>query len=152
METQEIIKTEYEIAYLVRIEEDAQIVASAIASHRGEVKSEVPLKRIALSYKIKKETQAVLGVVRFMMEPEMAVSLAKVLRTNNAILRFLVTKAVSIASTTPMRPFRSGHSGGVSRPQMGERKTPAFPATAPFAPSAPLSNEALEKKIEEILQ
>ena len=140
------IKQEYEIAYLSREEGALGGVVSLIKSHQGEPQSEGVVRRIALSYPIKKETQAFFGALRFMMEPDRAKALEHDLRTHAGVLRALVIR-VKEKIEKPRSP-RAPHPGisATPRPQSPppERKAPA--------PAAALSNEALEKKIEEMLR
>ncbi len=138
---EEDVKKEYELAYLAKDESGSDLVRAAIAREGGEVFSEAPAERIALAYKIGKEAQAYFGWFHFRMAPEALKALDHELKTKSGVLRFLVV--------TP--PFVKVRPRFAPKPKQGPvavtESAPARPV-----PQAPLSNEALERKIEEILQ
>ena len=140
-ETEAVIQKHYEIAFLAASEDAAQELVSLLKRHHAEITQEGPLKRIRLAYKIKKETQAHFGFLQFRALPDVAKALEQELRTKQSVLRFLVVK---LPKTAPrkvnLEPFTKP-----SRPV-----TRTTPLAKPVVPA--LSNEALEKKIEEILQ
>ncbi|MBI5221082.1 MAG: 30S ribosomal protein S6 [Candidatus Liptonbacteria bacterium] len=134
---------EYELGFLLRAEEDKGKIAAVLKEHKVGVKSEGPLRRIALSYPIRKMTSAVFGFVRFQASPSTAKEIEKVLAIGDQALRSLLIKVPALTES------RLPESGYQRRPR------PTVPAPAPekrLPPPGVLSNEALEKKIEEILQ
>lgn len=137
----ETIKKDYEIAYLAKDETGADLVRQALQREGGEVFGENPAERIALAYEIGKATSAYFGWFHFRLSPEALSALDHELKTKAGIIRFLVV--------TP--PFLKG-----GKPKFSAGSRPAAPAAGAEshrpAPAAPLSNEALEKKIEEILK
>jgi ribosomal protein S6 len=152
MTNEEKDKKEYELALLLKTEENLAGVLTLIGQHNGEGLSEARAKRLQLAYEIKKLNEAVFVNLTFKMFGDDMKALEHELNTAADVLRFMV-----IASPAPAeRP-----SAGLM-PQREERRprsnsyTPSAPtAEAPAAkpaPSRPLSNEALEKKIEEILK
>ncbi len=132
--------TRFEVSYLERSEGGAGMRA-AIERHGGRVLQERPLEKVRLAYPIEKQTYAFLGCVEFVMDSAAVNELQQAeFRLNKELLRTLVHRS---ASLTPAAE--------------GEAPRPLSPRVAPPRPSRPkeepmLTNEALEKKIEEILQ
>lgn len=131
-------KKSYEISYLIKEESDAGEVLRLLKQYEAEVTEESSPKRFLLAYPIKGETAALFGYVQFTASPENMPALDKNLKTNSRIIRFLLT-------TPPIEKEK------IISPR------PVSPATSPTKPEStkstlPLSNEALERKIEEILQ
>ena len=131
-------KKEYEISFLTTAEEGSAAVTKLIREKGGTLTLEGGLKKIALAYKIKKETEAFFGVYRFEMDGTGVKELEKDLLVTPLILRSIIIVPPKIKPQAP-------------------RRDPSAPRTAPAAPEKKagtevLSNEALEKKIEEILQ
>lgn len=138
MEQEDNLKKEYELAFLVKEDIDAAAVIAALKATGAEISLEGPVRKIALAYEIKKQTSASFGFAQFTMEPAAAKALEGFLSLRPEILRFmLITPPSAKAQPYPQ-------SAG-----------PARPAAKPYEPKAAapsLSNEALEKKIEEILK
>lgn len=129
-------KREYELSYLAKTEEAAKGVAEVLKSQGAEVMVDSPASKINLAYKIEGESSAYFGCLHFAAAPADVKSIQDVFRLKSNILRILVV--------TP--PFLK------NRPRMvAPRPRTAKPYVAEAKPSEPLSNEALEKKIEEIL-
>ncbi len=150
MTNEEKDKKEYELALLLKSEDNLAGVLALVAQHNGEGLSEPRAKRLQLAYEIKKYNEAVFVYFTFKVFGDDIKALEHDLNARADVLRFMV-----IASPAPAeRPSAS------LMPQREERRpraaayTPSVPSPeAPRpAPSRPLSNEALEKKIEEILQ
>jgi ribosomal protein S6 len=145
-------KKEYELAFLVKDEAAAQDVAVKAAQY-GMVTAQGSLKHLAFAYPVEKETSGYFGFLRFHAVPESAARLEKDFQLIRSILRLLV---LSLPSRKE-KPADAAPAAGVAavRPRPAGRQ----PGRAPRAlhteaniPGAPLTNEALEKKIEEILQ
>lgn len=139
MAKEEVGTKEYELAYLAQEENGADLVRAALVREGGEIFSENPAERITLVYKIAKQLQAYFGWFQFRLAPEALPALNHELKTKSGVLRFLIV--------TP--PFVKSRPKFVPRPKQGP---PAAEAESRPVPPAPLSNEALERKIEEILQ
>ena len=143
--TEEKITKEYELAFLGQEENAAQKVAELVTRLGGEIILQGPVERIALEYKIKKAASAYFGYFHLRMIPVQIEELKKELNVFSPLLRFLIVtppfEKMKPRSARPTRPS-SAPVGGQSQPEAPERK----PETLP------LSNEALEKKIEEILK
>ncbi len=141
-EAQEKEAREYEVAFLVRDEAAAQEV-SAKAAHYGSVTTQGALKHLAFAYPVAKETSGYFGFLRLAAAPESAAQLEKDFQLTQSILRSLVLRM-------PVRKEKAAgtSSAGFLKPRRALRAV----HTEINAPGAPLTNEAIEKKIEEILQ
>lgn len=137
-------KKDYEISFLCKEEGGPEELRKFVLRSGGEILLEGPVERIALAYKIKKESTAYFGYFHFAMEPAEAKALEHDLNTAPFVLRYLIV--------TP--PFQKMKPRGMGRPKTKGQQAPEPTATAEkkSVESLPLSNEALEKKIEEILQ
>ena len=134
-------KKDYEISFLAREEVGAHEVLRTVSRLGGEVILEGPLERIALAYKIEKEISAYFGYFHFRFSPDGMKSLRHELETNKAVLRFLIIHPPLVKAKPRLAPR--------IRPQP---VLAPVPVEVKKMPSLPLSNEALERKIEEILQ
>ncbi|MBI2278908.1 MAG: 30S ribosomal protein S6 [Candidatus Brennerbacteria bacterium] len=130
-------KREYEIAFYSR-EENAAPVKTAVGAHRGELVEEKPFEKVRFEFKIAKESFAFMGTLRVALPPEEIESLSRALSLAAGILRFLITV-----------PPRLENEEQQKNPM--ESRRPAPPRIIPPV-SAVLTNEEIEKKIEEILQ
>ncbi|MDP2598378.1 MAG: 30S ribosomal protein S6 [Candidatus Liptonbacteria bacterium] len=141
-------KKEYELSVLLREEGSVKGVLKLLTQHGAEIKEEGQLRKIQFAYPVDHVAQGYFGFLKVSSLPAEMKSLEKDLRTENGILRSLIValptgkKANAEVSRLPSR--RPERPGPASR-------RPSVPATeAPVR--KPLSNEAIEKKIEEILQ
>ncbi len=143
MTNEEKDKKEYELALLVASEADLAPVVALIAEHHGEGISEPRAKHLRLEYEIKKHTEAVFASLTFHAYGEDVKALEHDLRLRQEVIRSMV-----IASPAPSQP-----SASPILPPERRTSRPMRPSSSESRPSSrPLSNEALEKKIEEILQ
>lgn len=129
-------RKDYEISFLLKHESNAQEVLKLLKQHGAEITFEGPLKYLQLAYKIKHNTEAYFGYLRFKLAPDALAELSHDLGTKPAIIRVLII-------TPPFMRMRV--------PQPKREVSPMQPTSQPKSAS-PLSNEAIEKKIEEILQ
>jgi ribosomal protein S6 len=132
-------KKEYELAFLIKEETDAAGLVEALKAMGGEINLEGPVRKIVLAYEIKKETTAYFGFIQFMMEPAAAKSLEAALLVRSGLLRSLLM--------TPPTAKGHSHPQAAANPQRPAAKPHEAKAATPV-----LSNEALEKTIEEILK
>ena len=142
-------KKEYELAVLVKNEDDLAPVAALARQHGAEIATEFRAKRLTLAYEIKKNKEAVFAYCTFKAEGPATKELEADLNTKAEVIRFLIVKAPA-----PDTSSRQASPLGAAAVQRRGRtmRTPGAPeATKPAVPKS-LSNEALEKKIEEILQ
>jgi ribosomal protein S6 len=143
---EELTTKKYELTFWLK-DEDASPVKNVLQKRGAEISAEKPLAKFRLSYPIKKETNAVLGSVAFTMAPTAIAGLTAELNAVPGVLRFVVS-AVSerkndsapVAEGTAV-PAARGRGGFFRRERMETK--PAGEV---------LTNEALEKKIEEISQ
>jgi ribosomal protein S6 len=152
MTNEEKDKKEYELALLLKSEDNLAGVLKLVAQHNGEGASEPRAKRLQLAYEIKKHNEAVFVYFTFKMFGDDMKALEHDLNSHADVLRSMVIASPAPAerTATSAMPPREERRGRSSTPSY---IAPAAPAEAPrSAPSKPLSNEALEKKIEEILQ
>lgn len=138
-------KKEYEIAFLAKTEEDAKGVLQSLKGFEAEITFEGPVTRTTLAYRIKKEDVALFGYCHFSIFPEKAKELSGELQLKPGIIRFLLITPPFSKQKPKLRDMDSrGVPGGAPEYVRRERSHEIRPT--------PLSNEALEKKIEEILQ
>ncbi|MBI5147608.1 MAG: 30S ribosomal protein S6 [Parcubacteria group bacterium] len=144
MNNEEIIRKKYEISFLIRSESDDLTVKKIIEKNGGQDVKVVPAVKTRLAYPIKKENYAFFGVAYFSSSPETIEAISGDLRLQNAVLRFLIV--------TP--PIVKGEGERTERrPSLKSKTAVPSPATAPAMPAAgSLSNEELEKTLEEILK
>lgn len=135
---------EYELSFLLKSDEAASEVLRVLGRAGAEIFLEGPREAIPLAYPVRKETNAVFGYVHFRAFPDAIRAVTQELRLLPPVLRFLVI-------TPPFVKLRSRWEQAPRPKPIGtEPELPPEPARQPS--SLPLSNEALEKKIEEILQ
>lgn len=150
METVELKdKKAYEIGFLAGEENGVDVLKALIARLGGEVTLTGPSERIMLAYPIKKQTQAHFSHLHFMLSPDNMPEMKDELRRTPAVLRSLIITPPTVRhEQRPMMPT------GERRPMTSvPRVVMPVPQMAPEvkAPAGPLSNEALEKRIEEIM-
>ena len=130
----------YELTFHTPLEDTASIRA-IIAKHGRVVSERAPVK-VKLGYPIKRQSFAFLGVTAFEAEPEAIAALSEELNLADSVLRFQISRVAAKAAAPQERPaVADGNQPSAPRP-------PA--RIKPF--DSTLSNEALEKKIEEILK
>lgn len=144
MEDTEKVKKDYEIGVLVRKEEDIPEVRRIVEQHGGQFVNDFQAKKIALAYPIKRETEALFAFARFSAESAEAKQLEHDLKTLPVVLRSLITVRAKISRREAVGALKK-------RAQVNSR--PVAPVSQPTAPAVhTLSNEALTKKIEEMLK
>lgn len=146
MEKQDKDTKEYEIGVLVRKEEDLPGVSALIREHEGEITGDFRAKRVALSYPIKKEKDAIFAFATFKAFGDGVKALEHDLNVRPDVLRSLIIIPPKVDPKDQV-PREIPHKRAVA-------PHPAAQTAEPKKPQAswPLSNEALEKKIEEILK
>jgi ribosomal protein S6 len=151
MTNEEKDRKEYELGILLAKEEDLPGVLALLATHHVENASEARSKRLTLAYEIKGHTEAVFSSLTFKAFGDEVKALEQELALRPDVIRSLVVKT----------PKPSTHAVGTGIPSAAPAekypRTVSRPGSAPSSEprhetsSKPLSNEALEKKIEEIL-
>lgn len=138
---------DYELSFLAFNEVAAQSVAAVLAQHSVAVLVSMPARQMTLAYPIKKHQTALFGYFQFATLPETIKTIHDALFFNKEILRFLIV-------TPPIKKAIERPRGLVykeSPPQL--RTENPNPIEAPVAKRGEaLTNEALEQKLEEILQ
>ncbi len=146
-------KKNYEIDFLVKAEEDKEIIVKALEKSQLSIIGAAGMSKIKLSYPIKKESFALFGYLYFSGNPENIADLTDELKNKTKILRFYVIsrpiieekKDERIEETRPeQKQFPRGYQ---------EKEVVAVPQPSSKTPrTEALSNEALEKRLEEILK
>jgi len=141
METEEqIIKKRYELGFILK-DEDLTPVKTALDKYNPEELLESSLVKVNLSYPIKKQTQAFFGYFIFNLEPEKIAQLSSDLKNIPSLLRYLLIKIPSFISKEERKTKKTPTlERPLSRKQQSKAKVSI------------LTNEALEKLKEEILQ
>lgn len=135
--------TTYEISFLAKDEADAKKGLDFLRRHGAEITFEGPVEMIRLAYPIRHETSAYFGYAHVTLPKSDVPALTHDLRAQGFFLRVLIV--------TP--PFAKMRPRVSLRPRAHEAVgAPPVSLERPSASSLPLSNEALEKKIEEILK
>ncbi len=144
MTNEEKDKKEYELGVLILNESDLPGVLALLAEHHAEITSEARAKRLTLAYEIKGHKEGVFASIIFKAYGDEVKALEHDLGLRADVLRALVVK-------TPKLSTRPAPSQAAAMP--GERPRAPRAQEDPARPAAakPLSNEALEKKLEEIL-
>jgi len=143
MNNQDKDKKEYELALLLKSEGDMAGVLVLVGQHNGEISAEPKMKNLALAYEIKGHKEAVFAYCNFKAFGEDAKELERDLTSRQDVIRSMIIASPPAAEKiTPP---------GMPRERRGKMSRMAPIDAKPAAPR-PLSNEALEKKIEEILQ
>ena len=135
-------KKRYELSFLVVSEEASREVLRLAGQHGIEITAESQLKKINLAYKIRQCTQAYFGFLALFSSPEDIKALERDLKTTSSILRSMV---ISL-------PAKREVEAGAAAVRETYKPPTRRPARMPVKRAQALSNEALEKKIEEILQ
>ncbi len=145
----------YEVGFLVRNEGDKEEVVKTLKNHKSSVIDDGGISRIKLAYPIKKEDFAYFGYLHFSCAPENIKELRNELKTSSKVLRFIiVSQPVPVKKSEikdaseefrrrPIAP--TSQTISASTEERTERKEMSKKTET-------LSNEDLEKKLEEILK
>lgn len=147
MTDQEIINEAnriYEITF-VQTNDDASLVRRILEKAGARIEKEEPLVKAKLTYPIKKEQYGFLGTMSFSGNSSLISSLTEALSLEKSVIRHLIERSSSIlkkegSTVAPQeaKPFVRKMVGAVKR--------------AVQTKSQSLTNEELEKKIEEIMK
>jgi len=133
-------RRKYELGFILK-EEDLTSVKAVIDKYNPTEIIEGPLVKVNLSYPIKKQNQAFFGYYVFDLEPEKIIELDYDLKNVPLILRYLLVKVPSFIKKDEKKQKKTLLSNKPIR-KKGESKIKM----------STLTNEALEKLKEEILQ
>ncbi len=139
---------DYEIALLLPQEELLPNILSVLGQHKIEIKSEGQVKKIRLAYEIGGAKEAYFVFFHASAFPDSVKLLEANLKSNMQVLRFLILRLFT------SKIERDEAAKRFARPSFrpSPRRSAGTPPTAESRQPSVLSNEALEKKIEEILQ
>jgi len=133
----------YEIAFLVKSEEDQEGIRKILRNFQLPVIDGDRISKIKLAYPIKKENFAFSGYLHFSGSPQDIGNLTESLKNEPKILRFsVITQPIVKKDEHRVVERVSSRQTQEAAPQL-PKKTPRTEV---------LSNEALEKKLEEILK
>ena len=137
----------YEIGFVARDEKGGDDINKSLVGHKCEIVESGSLERIKLAYPIKKEIIGYFGYYHFLAESPAIEKIKSELNLHSNILRFIIITPP--AEKQPIFAIKTDI----------RRKTVVFKDVElkaeikkPSAPSPVLTNEALEKKLEEILK
>jgi len=146
MENTEKDKKDYEISFLVKNEDEIPGVVSFLNQYNVEVLSEPRAKNMALAYEIKKNKEAVFVYLTFKAAGADVKKLEEELSMNNLTIRSLIIRL-------PKKDLRSDVAEDHTPEKKAKVSRPAVSySEVKLSSPRSLSNEALEKKIEEILK
>lgn len=132
----------YEISFIIN-NEDSSAVKKTLSKRGAEVMSESEINKIRLSFPIKKQSYGFLGSMSFQAEPELLVLISADLKLEENVLRFMISKAKEGRATKETRVADAKTRETRKETSKDETKKVTEPV---------LTNEELEKKIEEILK
>ncbi len=133
----ENLEKEYEISFLIREENHKEEILSALQKIGAELIFVKEPEKINLAYPIKHVNQALFGFIDFKAFPEKAKELENNLKTSKNILRFMII-----------------YDSFIKKPSQDKKKIEESKKPKQFIKQQEnvLTNEALEKKLEEMLQ
>ncbi len=143
-------KKYYEASFLLSEETQIEAVMELLEKAGTEHVQTAPGGRqISLSYPIEKKTNAYFITLNFFAKPEIIEPLTRDLRLSESILRFLIISAVE--KRAPEESMLTQEKDIRNAPTQSPRSTQKDEAPRQTAGDAAVSNEELEKKLEEIL-
>ncbi|HXF44205.1 MAG TPA: 30S ribosomal protein S6 [Candidatus Paceibacterota bacterium] len=129
----------YELTVITK-DENFEPVREILSRRGATIVHEEPVRKIHMFYPIKKERYGFLNVVKFEGASEALNDITADLKLRGDVLRFIVTKAKIVPAAS-----------GVEEPEVSVRRQAAKPASTKPSDQI-LTNEELERKIEEILK
>lgn len=145
----------YEIGFLASSQEAAERVLSILSEKGAGIISRAQILRIALAYPIRSHESAHFGSIVFSANAGALPEIERTLRMSNEILRHMVISHHEAKESGIAGRFRK-QGDEIARPQepSSQAKEPAKTRELKKreAETVELTNEALEKKLEEILR
>ncbi len=136
----------YEIGFLAKTDKDGKEIIESLKNYQALIVGEDNGLRIKLAYPIKKEESAFFGCIQFSAAPDIIKKISDELNLNNRILRFLIITPPIVKSATVSAPR-------TRRTVLFKEKEAAKKVEIKKSEPQPiLTNEELEKKLEEILK
>ncbi len=145
MEDNEKDKKNYEISFLVKSEDDIPGVVSFLSRHNAEAVTEPRAKKLALAYEIKGNKEAVFAYCHCRASGADVKNLERDFIMRHDVIRSLI---ISLSSKKQEVVRRDIPERKPISPQYSAAPRPEMKTSSPVI----LSNEALTKKIEEILK
>jgi len=142
---QEVLENNYEFTFVSLVEMSPKI-RQIIEKNNGNVVFEKELQKVRLAYPIKKQQYGFLGVVEFKTKPDSIEAIAKDIKLENNIIRSM------ICSLRSKKPSLNKYKGKNQTDKNNRERVGTSARAAKKTIDAGLTNEALEKKIEEILK
>lgn len=140
MEDEKKDTVEYRLSFLTK-DEDQSAVRSAFSAHGAEITHEEPPQKVRLAYPIQKQQFAFSGSLLFRAVPEALTEALSAVRREQSVLRAMAVRDFPSDEEKKMGVSTAVGRGRGTRRPVRERSF-----------RSQLSNEALEKKIEEISQ
>lgn len=137
----------YEIGFLAKNEKGGEVISKALISHKCEIIESGDLNRIKLAYPIKKESTGYFSYYYFLSEPSIIDKIKREFNLSSDILRFIIITPPAEKQQVSAIKTETRRKSVVSKDI--EFKTEI---KKPSSASMILTNEALEKKLEEILK
>ena len=131
----------YEVAFMVKEESGFDRVKAILSQHQATVVAEQPITKAKLAYPINKIAFAFFGIIRFNALPETITSITHDFSIEDGFLRHMIHA---------VRKVR--HSKRRTEESVQSERQPFVRDAHRTSPEAILTNEDLEKKIEEISQ
>lgn len=138
-------KREYELAFLLKNKEEG-VVDVLLNQYSGEIFYRGPVAELRLAYPIQKQKQAYFGYVHFRISSEAIKTLVDSLQLHPAVLRVLVITP-PFTKKKEEKPYRTIRKSKVMSSPANSGEMSPRPVTGGL-----LTNEALEKQLEEILK
>lgn len=148
-------KKNYEIGFLSASEDGAEQVAGVLAERGAEIVSRAPISRIALAYPIRKQETAQFGSIVFSAGADAISEIEKTLRMHKEVMRYMiiVRPPVRASKAADRLVRRDNEAARTETPPAGTGELSRWKETKrKAAEPKELTNEALEKKLEEILK
>lgn len=140
----------YEVTFITTSEEYSPVKV-IIQKHNGAILNEKPAQKITLSYPIKKQTQGFMGIIECAFNPEVLSGINNDLILQNSMLRFMISK---LNEKNPNRGYGTLEEKVSVKTEKKEpvklKREPVYDTKKSF--DYTLTNEAIEKKIEEMLE
>ncbi len=144
----------YEIGFLLKSEEDAKEINKTLEKNKANILKSGEVSKIKLAYKINKEQFASFGYIRFEAEPSSIKKIKEELKTAKSVLRVMI---IILPKTPPEakrkeRFFKKPEKEKYEKPRIKEIENESVQSKKPFVRASELTNEELEKKLEEVLK
>ena len=146
---QEITKNSYEVAFWTRDENNGSL-QKIISKHGGEIIKEKPVQKMRLAYSIKNESFAFFGNIIFRMSPDEVIGFKMDVNPEEGVLRYFFRRAKKNRTDGVSAAREENQVTGSFREK--SRSFLGFRSEPKKSTEQILTNEALEKKIEEILK